>query len=208
MRIQFHGHACVEIDTGKHRLIIDPFLTGNPSAKATPDQIQADYVLLTHGHGDHIADAADIAKRNDATILAIVELADYMQQQGTRAIGMNLGGRGTFDFGSIKWVNALHSSSVTVNGQAQYLGNPAGIVLQMDGLTVYHAGDTALYSDMKLIGERYKPDIAFCLSAASSRWIRRTRSWPRNGPRRRSSSRFITIRSRRSNRTARPSSLN
>lgn len=161
MRIQFHGHACVEIDTGKHRLIIDPFLTGNPAAKAAPSQIQADYVLLTHGHGDHIADAADIAKRNDATILAIVELAEYMEQQGARAIGMNLGGGGTFDFGSIKWVNALHSSSVTVNGQAQYLGNPAGIVLQMDGLTVYHAGDTALFSDMKLIGERYKPDIAF-----------------------------------------------
>ncbi|MCE5169607.1 metal-dependent hydrolase [Paenibacillus profundus] len=161
MRIQFHGHSCIQLETEHHRLLIDPYLTGNPVATAKPEDIAVDYVLLTHGHGDHIADAAAIAKQNDATILAVVELAEYMERQGARTVGMNLGGSCTFNFGMIKWVPALHSSSYTVNGEAIYLGNPAGIVLQMDGLTLYHAGDTALFSDMKLIGERFKPDIAF-----------------------------------------------
>ena len=162
MKLTFHGHACVEIETEQHQLLIDPFLTGNPVAVCRAEDLHPDYILLTHGHGDHIGDAAMIAKQNDATIITIVELAEYMSQQGVaNAIGMNLGGGASFPFGNIKWVPALHSSSVTIDGQSLYLGNPAGIVLQLDGLTIYHAGDTALFSDMLLIGERYQPDIAF-----------------------------------------------
>lgn len=162
MKITYHGHSCIQLQGASFNVIIDPFLTGNPKATVKAEEINTDYVLLTHGHGDHIADAASIAIRNEAPIAAIVELADYMAAQGVPStVGMNLGGGANLPFGNIKWVPALHSSSLTVDGQTIYMGNPAGIVLQMDGLTIYHAGDTALFSDMKLIGERYKPDLAF-----------------------------------------------
>ncbi|MBG9736084.1 metal-dependent hydrolase [Paenibacillus alvei] len=161
MKIHFHGHSCIQLVTEQHRIIIDPFLTGNPAADVEAARIEADFVLLTHAHGDHIGDAAAIAKRCNAPIIAMVELANYMETQGAQAVGMNLGGSASFEFGELKLVPALHSSSVTVNGQDIYMGNPAGIVLQTGGLTIYHAGDTALFSDMKLIGDRYKPDIAF-----------------------------------------------
>lgn len=161
MKIHFHGHSCIQLVTEQHRIIIDPFLTGNPAADIDAAQIEADFVLLTHAHGDHIGDAAAIAKRCNAPIITMVELANYMETQGAQAVGMNLGGSASFEFGQLKLVPALHSSSITVNGQDIYMGNPAGIVLQTGGLTIYHAGDTALFSDMKLIGDRYKPDIAF-----------------------------------------------
>lgn len=161
MNIQFHGHSCIQLVTERHRLIIDPFLTGNPAASVDAAEIEVDYVLLTHGHEDHIADAVSIGKQCNATVIAIVELANYMEMQGVRAVGMNLGGSSEFEFGMLKFVPALHSSSLSVDSCNIYLGNPAGIVLQSDRLTIYHAGDTALFSDMKLIGDRYKPDIAF-----------------------------------------------
>lgn len=161
MKITFHGHACVEIQSESYSILIDPFLTGNPKAITDPDQLNPDYILLTHGHGDHIGDAAAIAKRSGATIIAMVELAEYMESLGVSStVGMNLGGGAEFPFGKIKWVPALHSSSITENGEIRYLGNPAGIILELDGLTLYHAGDTALFSDMKLIGCRYKPELA------------------------------------------------
>ncbi|EPY13889.1 L-ascorbate metabolism protein UlaG, beta-lactamase superfamily [Paenibacillus sp. cl6col] len=161
MNIHFHGHSCIQLVTEQHSIIIDPFLTGNPAAVTRSEEIHADYVLLTHGHGDHIGDAVSISKRCNAPIIGMVELTNYMESQGAQAIGMNLGGPAPYEFGTVALVPALHSSSVTVNGQDIYMGNPAGIVLQTEGLTIYHAGDTALYSDMKLIGDRYKPDIAF-----------------------------------------------
>lgn len=161
MNIQFHGHSCIQLTTEQHRFMIDPFLTDNPVAFASYTEIQVEYILLTHGHGDHVGDAVSIGKQCEATIIAMVELANYMETQGVRAIGMNLGGTGEFEFGSLTLVPALHSSSLSVDGRDIYMGNPAGIVLQSGGVTIYHAGDTALFSDMKLIGERYKPDIAF-----------------------------------------------
>ncbi|MGZ9586864.1 metal-dependent hydrolase [Paenibacillus marinisediminis] len=161
MKVTFHGHACVEIQTSTHKLLIDPFLTSNPKAVYSADELNPDYILLTHGHGDHIEDAAAIAKRCRATVISIVELADYMSGQGVSStIGMNLGGGAEFPFGLLKWVPALHSSSIEVDGRNVYLGNPAGIVLKLEDITIYHAGDTALFSDMKLVGERYQPDLA------------------------------------------------
>ncbi|MNO77116.1 metal-dependent hydrolase [compost metagenome] len=161
MRITYLGHSCVHIHTGKHQIIIDPFLTGNPVAASQEDQIEADYVLLTHGHLDHIADAESIARRTGATIIAIVELAGYFEAKGLRAIGMNLGGQAAYPFGSIKFTPALHTSSVTIDGINVYLGVAAGFILNIDDFMIYHSGDTALFSDMKLIGARSNIDLAF-----------------------------------------------
>lgn len=161
MKITYLGHSCIHVDTGKHRLIIDPFLTGNPAAGAAADDIKADYVLLTHGHSDHIADAESIARRNNAPIFAIVELANYFAQLGLQTVGMNLGGSRLFPFGKLKWIPALHSSSVTRDGISLYLGVAAGILLEIDGFSLYHAGDTALFSDMRLVGSRRPVDLAF-----------------------------------------------
>ncbi|MGG6313843.1 metal-dependent hydrolase [Paenibacillus macerans] len=160
MKITYLGHSCILVQTGKHQLIIDPFLTGNPAAGAAADEIKADYVLLTHGHSDHIADAESIARRNNAPILAIVELADYFAAAGLQTVGMNLGGSRQFPFGKLKWVPALHSASVNRDGISLYLGVAAGILLEIDGYTLYHAGDTALFSDMKLVGSRRPVDLA------------------------------------------------
>ncbi|WMT38939.1 metal-dependent hydrolase [Paenibacillus sp. D2_2] len=161
MKLTYLGHSCVYVDTGDHRLIIDPFLTGNPKAAALADDIEVNYILLTHGHSDHIGDAETIARRTGATIVAIVELAGFFEQKGLKATGMNLGGSYIFPFGKLTFTPALHSSSVEVNGTNVYLGVAAGIVLNIDGFTVYHSGDTALFSDLKLIGTKHKIDLAF-----------------------------------------------
>lgn len=161
MKITFLGHSCVHIDTGEHQLIIDPFLTGNPAAAIEADKIHADYVLLTHGHSDHIGDAEAIARRTGAPIIGIVELADYFEAKGLSGFGMNLGGSFNFPFGKLTFTPALHSSSVQVDGANVYLGVAAGIMLDIGGYIIYHAGDTALFSDLKLIGERRPIDLAF-----------------------------------------------
>ncbi|GIO87366.1 UPF0173 metal-dependent hydrolase [Paenibacillus faecis] len=161
MKLTYLGHSCVHIDTGQYRLIIDPFLTGNPAAAAKADEIEADYVLLTHGHFDHLGDAEAIAKHTGATIVGIVELADYFKAKGLTTVGMNLGGSFQFPFGRLTFTPALHSSSVVINGTNVYLGVAAGIVLDLNGFIIYHAGDTALFSDMKLIKMRHSIDLAF-----------------------------------------------
>ena len=161
MKLTYLGHSGVYLDTGDYRLIIDPFLTGNPKAAVKAEDIEADYILLTHGHSDHIGDAETIARRTGAPIIAIVELADFFQQKGLQVTGMNLGGSYNFTFGKLTFTPALHSSSVEVNGTNLYLGVAAGIVLNIDGFTLYHSGDTALFSDMKLIGSKHHIDLAF-----------------------------------------------
>lgn len=162
MELIYHGHSCVQIVTEGKSLVFDPFLRGNPIAVTKPEDIQAQFVLLTHAHNDHILDAPAIAQANDATIVAVVELADYFEGKGLKTIGMNLGGTVDLGFAKAKMVPALHSSGITLeDGTSIYGGVPAGYVVQAEGLTILHAGDTALFSDMKLIGERHPIDVAF-----------------------------------------------
>lgn len=163
MNITFHGHSCVQIETEKTSLIIDPFLSGNPQFTGDVEDIKVDYILLTHGHGDHVGDTVAIAKKNDAQVITIVELANYLGWQGCKAHGMNIGGGFEFDFGHVKFTQAFHSSSVTDEDQQTniYTGMPAGILLTIEGHCIFHAGDTSLFSDMKMIGELNRVDLAF-----------------------------------------------
>ncbi|MFC5651900.1 metal-dependent hydrolase [Paenibacillus solisilvae] len=164
MKINYHGHACIQIHTNGKSLVIDPFLSGNPTAKIKPEDIKVDAVLLTHAHQDHILDAAPIAKANDAPVVSIVELAAYMSWQGVKnTIGMNMGGTVNLGFAKAKMVQAFHSSGIVIEETKQilYAGMPAGFLIFAEGLTILHAGDTSLFSDMKLIGERHPIDVVF-----------------------------------------------
>ena len=139
----------------KHRLLIDPFLTGNPLADVTPSTFrQLDAILISHGHGDHLGDAEPIAKRTSATIVANFEIATYYKERGCKAHGMSIGGGHDFPFGRVKLVIAHHGSTGP-NGEA--LGSPAGIVVHMDGKRVYHTGDTGVFLDMQLIADLNGP---------------------------------------------------
>lgn len=161
MKITYGGHACLLVEEGPVSIVIDPFLTGNPAAGLDPAKIKVNAVVLTHGHNDHFGDALTIAKNNDCPVIAIAELADYCASRGVKSHGMNLGG--AYDFGSfrVKLTPAWHSSSYTdENGIVHYTGEPAGVILTIGGKTLYHSGDTALFSDMKLIGEQHRIDVA------------------------------------------------
>lgn len=162
MRLTYLSHSCFLVETSSHRLIIDPFLNGNPLAKTKPEEVECDFILVTHGHEDHLGDAIAIAKRTGATILANYEIATYCGRQGVKnARPINPGGAWNAPFGRVKFTTAHHSSSIsTPDGGFLYLGNPCGIVIEADGKTLYHAGDTALFLDMKLIGELHQIDVA------------------------------------------------
>jgi L-ascorbate metabolism protein UlaG (beta-lactamase superfamily) len=150
MELTWLGHACWSIATGQHTLLVDPFLDGNPTAAAKADDVSADFILLTHGHIDHVADAVKIAKRTGATVIANYEISEWLGKQGIeKAVGMNLGGWGTFPFGRAKMTVALHSSTLPDGSPG---GNPGGYLLALGQTRVYFAGDTALFSDMRLIG--------------------------------------------------------
>ncbi|WP_134685428.1 metal-dependent hydrolase [Brevibacillus migulae] len=163
MEILFHGHSCIQITEGEHSLIIDPFLNGNPVAVTKPEDVRVQHILLTHGHGDHIGDAVQIAKQNDATIISIVELASYLGWQGAKTVGINLGGSYALPIGRVKMTHAFHSSAVTTDEDQNivYLGMPGGFLLEIGGKTIYHAGDTGLFGDMKMLGELNQIDLAF-----------------------------------------------
>lgn len=140
----YYGHSCFLLDDGKYRVLTDPFLDENPLAAAKPEDIQCDFILVSHGHFDHQGQAEEIAKRTGATVLAIPEVLGAMP--GAKGHGMNVGGWVKLLFGRVKMVPAIHSC--TVAG-----GVAAGFVIEMGGQVVYFAGDTALFGDMKLIGE-------------------------------------------------------
>ncbi|MED1917373.1 metal-dependent hydrolase [Brevibacillus sp. DP1.3A] len=161
--IRFHGHSSVQVTSEGHSIMIDPFISGSPVAATKLEDISVQYILLTHGHQDHILDAVELAKKNDATIVATHELATYLSWQGVKTISMNLGGSVQLPFGKVKMTQAFHSSGVVLDDEKQivYMGMPGGFVIELGGKTIYHAGDTGLFGDMKLIGERHNIDLAF-----------------------------------------------
>lgn len=152
MNLTYLGHSCFLLETARARILIDPFLTGNPSATRQASEIACDFILVSHGHEDHSGDALEIAKRNQATIVANYEIAEYFGAQGAKTHGMNPGGGFNFPFGRVKLTLAHHTSSVKAGLNPVYLGVPCGLLIHADGKTVYHAGDTALFLDMQLIG--------------------------------------------------------
>jgi len=163
MEITYHGHSCFQLTEGEHSIIIDPFITGNPSAQVKLEDIKVQYILLTHGHGDHFGDAIKIAKRNNATIISNHEIATYLGWQGLNVQGMNTGGSYQFEFGKVKLTQAFHSSGLILEEEQKivYMGMPIGFLITMGNKTVYHPGDTALFGDMKMIGELNDIDVAF-----------------------------------------------
>lgn len=161
MKITYYGQSCLLVEEGGKTVIIDPFLSGNPQVNVDVKDIKVDAVILTHGHGDHFGDTVEIAQNNNCPVIAVVELAQYASAKGAaETVGMNLGGSKQFDGFKVKYTLAFHSSSNELDGQNVYLGEPAGILLTMGGKTLYHAGDTALFGDMKLIGELNSIDVA------------------------------------------------
>jgi L-ascorbate metabolism protein UlaG (beta-lactamase superfamily) len=150
MKFTFYGHASFLVEINGKKLLFDPFISPNPQAKDIDiDKIEADYIFISHGHGDHIADVVSIAKRTRATCVAAAEIAGWLQKQGVeKAHGMNHGGPISFDFGTARGVNAVHSSSLP---DGTYAGNPLGFVFNTSEGDFYYAGDTALTMDMQLI---------------------------------------------------------
>ncbi len=162
MELSYHGHSIVKIKTNGTNIIIDPFIRGNSITDLKVEKETPDVILLTHGHNDHVGDTVELAKANNALVVAPNELANYLAWQGVNAHPMHIGGSYQFDFGKVKYTQAFHGSSyVTENNEIIYTGMPGGILFYAEGLTIYHAGDTALFGDMKLIGDRNNIDIAF-----------------------------------------------
>jgi len=156
--IRFLGQSCFELKTGDVTVVTDPFLTGNPKAAASADELEPDVILLTHGHADHLGDTVAIATRTGATVVAIVELANEIGEAGVEnVLDPNLGGTVTFDWGWVKLVPAWHTA-VTPSGTPHM---PAGLLISVGGTLVYHLGDTCLFSDLQLISRRGdKVDVA------------------------------------------------
>jgi len=155
--VRWLGHSAFHLSGGGADVLIDPFLNHNPKAAAKPDEVPADVILLTHGHGDHLGDTVEIATRTGAKVLAIVELASEIAAAGVDALDVNFGGTVQFDWGWVKMVPAWHTA-VSPSGTAHM---PAGLLIHYGGHLIYHLGDTALFSDMKLIGQRGdKVDLA------------------------------------------------
>jgi L-ascorbate metabolism protein UlaG (beta-lactamase superfamily) len=159
MKITYYGHACFEAEVGGRRLLFDPFITGNELVKGIDvKQIPADYILISHGHDDHVGDTIEIGRRTRATIISNYEITLWLGRQGIeKTHPLNHGGSHRFDFGRVKFVNAIHSS---VLPDGSYGGNPGGFVVESAEGSFYHSGDTALTLDMKLIGEAHRLKFA------------------------------------------------
>ncbi len=157
VKLTYLGHASWLIESQGQTLLIDPFLTGNPTAPRGPEEINPNFILVSHAHGDHLGDTVAIAERTGATVIANFEIASYCEAQGLNAHALHIGGSHSFPFGRVKLTIAHHGSSFP---DGSYGGNPCGFIINMGGKTVYDAADTGLFLDMKLIGEREKPDVA------------------------------------------------
>jgi L-ascorbate metabolism protein UlaG (beta-lactamase superfamily) len=171
MEIRWLGHSCFEFSDGNARVLVDPFLKPNsPTAPVTAEEVEPTHVLLSHGHADHVADAVGVATRTGAPVVAIVELAKWLDARGVaQTFDPNLGGIVEFDWGWVKLVQAFHTNTTPGEGEGvepfsaetgTSIGLPAGLVINIGGVTVYHLGDTCLFGDMKLIAERTPVDVA------------------------------------------------
>jgi len=156
MKITYFGHSAFLLENASHQILIDPFFDGNPLSPVKPTEISASYIIVTHGHGDHLGDAIPIAKRCNATIIATNELANYVASKGVAAHNMHIGGSHPFPFGKVKFTIAHHGSQ-TPDGTC--LGPASGVLVTIDNKTIYHTGDTGLFYDMKLIGEMNPIDL-------------------------------------------------
>lgn len=162
MKVSFHGHSFVKIESKGKTILIDPFITGNDLTDLKVSDLKPDVIIVTHGHGDHLGDTVELAKKHHSLVIANFELATYLSWQGLKTHGMSIGGAYQFDFGKVKLTPAFHGTGLmTEDKQIIYLGMPAGVLVTIDDTTIYHAGDTALFSDMKLIGDRHPIDLAF-----------------------------------------------
>ncbi len=158
MKLKYLGHSALLAETGGTAILIDPFLTGNPVAGAEAGKLTPDYIVLTHGHSDHVGDAVEIATRTGCTVVSTPEICTWLEQQGVKTWMMNIGGPRSFGSFSLRFTPAWHSSSLP---DGSYGGMPMGVVIEAAGKRIYHAGDTALFSDMRLIGSGTRLDVAF-----------------------------------------------
>lgn len=156
-KLIYHGHSFTELKLSNHTVYIDPFIEGNPLCDITLKEAECDFLILTHGHADHYGNTIEIAKRNNVKVIATAELSYYLDARDVSTHAMNLGGSFNFPFGKVKLTLAHHSSS-TPDGA--YAGDPAGVLISTGSCNIFHAGDTALFYDMKLIGEMCKIDYA------------------------------------------------
>lgn len=158
MKVTWLGHAAFLLE-GRDRVLVDPFLSGNPVAAVRPEDVECDVVCVTHAHGDHFGDAVPIAKRNGAPVVGVYEVATVAGAQGAEGVGMNIGGSTTLGDTRFTLTQAIHSSCFVSDGRVEAGGCPAGFVID-SGPVVYHAGDTGVFGDMALLGELYEPDVA------------------------------------------------
>ncbi len=155
MKLRYFSHSAFRVTTDSGtKILIDPFLDDNPNSPVKSDEVEADYIILTHAHSDHLGDAMKIAKRGKVTFICVNELGIYLTSKGFETHNMHIGGGYNFDFGRVKFTIAHHGS---MTPEGNYAGEPAGVILQADGKTLYHTGDTGLFLDMKLISEMNGP---------------------------------------------------
>lgn len=152
MKLKYLGHAAFYIETGDFKALIDPFLTGNPNAKSKPsDFTDITHIFVTHGHSDHLGDTIEIAKKTNSTVISNFEIAAFLGENEVNAHSMHIGGRTKFGFGTVKMTPALHGSGIPTPQGMIYGGNPCGFIIEIGGKKIYHAGDTGLTMDMKLL---------------------------------------------------------
>lgn len=159
MKLSYYGHSCFQLETASAKIVFDPFISGNELAKNVDiNTIEADFILQSHGHSDHIIDLIPLARKTGAEVVASWEITEWLRKNGIeRTHPMNIGGSWNFGFGKVKMVFAAHSNSLP---DGSYGGVAAGFIIEADQKRIYYAGDTALTQDMKLIGELWRPDVA------------------------------------------------
>lgn len=163
MKVTYHGHSAISIETASGiKLLIDPFISGNQLSDLIVEKVEVDYIFVTHGHNDHLGDTIDIAKNCDSIVIACPEIIHFVEKNGVKKThGMNIGGSFDFPFGKVKMVYAQHSSGYESGSELLYMGNPSGFVLTIEDKRIYHAGDTAYFSDLSLVSDEQPIDIAF-----------------------------------------------